>query len=162
MSTPTHIIVGAVIAKYAISTGFLPDVSSVVYPLSIISANLPDIDSIVIHYPKDHRNYPCHYPFYWALAWMVVFFTSILTGQQQYLHMIELIGINVFLHFFLDSWNIRTGIFWLMPWKKKEFNFLKRLPYEKTLKAVLRQYLLHPYILLELGILISGSIYLFR
>jgi hypothetical protein len=160
MSTPTHIIAGAIIAKYAMHVGFLPDAPEIIYPMSIIAANIPDIDSIFIHYPKDHRNYPFHFPLYWVCFLALLLFTAVRIHRLDLVPYVDLIAINLFIHFFLDTWNIRTGIYWLMPWKHKEFNFFKRVPYALTKMGMLRQYLFHPYILLELLILIGGDIYL--
>ena len=52
MTTLTHTVFGLVLAKVSMDIGLFPVTSHVIYPMSIIAANLPDFDVLYVPMSK--------------------------------------------------------------------------------------------------------------
>ncbi|MFH0750121.1 MAG: metal-dependent hydrolase [Candidatus Gottesmanbacteria bacterium] len=158
MTTPTHILTGAVIAKLSMDFGLVPNIPGLIYPLGILTANIPDIDVLFIKFPNNHRASIFHVPLLWALTLTITYLAASFFDMPLLANSIIMAGISILSHFFLDSFDMSTGIAWFAPLDKTFFSILPRLPRPITKRAYIRAYLKHSVMIAEGVVVLSGII----
>ncbi len=160
MTTPTHIVFGIVLAKISVDTGMIPATSSIVYPLSIIAANLPDFDVLYTPMSKNHRESLLHTPLFWFIIIGVSYIVGAL--QQTILPYIHILTIGIVSHFLMDTACMRSGIRWLYPFNKKFFNILHSVTdmHLENKKVFIKTYVRHPVMLIE-SIILCALIFVY-
>lgn len=179
MTTPTHILVGTVIAKIAIKTGAVPGTEpSLIYLISILAANLPDFDApfsvtlpaikgylkgMGLTLKKNHRTESIfHYPIFWFLVFYLASFLVRNSGDIALVGYYHLTMINVVVHLFLDTFGVGNGICWLQPFSKRDFSFLPLLEETKNLKEIVLQYKTHVLLKYEAALWVVSAIFLLK
>lgn len=132
MTTLSHSAVGFLITEYFVNRGWLPDATVTPYLLGVAFANLPDIDGLAsLRKVYDHHNAlknVSHYPLNWLLVLVLAYLLSLPFHIRFLYPYLALAGINIFLHFILDTFSIYYGIAWLGPWNTKKYSFVRMLP----------------------------------
>lgn len=156
MTTPTHILFGIVLAKISVDTGMIPATSQVIYPLSIIAANLPDFDVLYVPMSKNHRASVMHTPLYWAVTIAFCYIGTLLFSPYL-LPYIHIVAIGVLSHLLLDTICMRSGIRWLYPFSPKFFDVLKPVKnmHLEDKKAFVKAYITHPVMIAESAVVVT-------
>lgn len=157
MTTLSHTALGFLVAKLAVSRGWLPADTSTPYLLSMIFANLPDIDGLAsLRKIYDHHNALknlSHYPANWLIVFLLAAVVAFPFEIRLFYPYLGLAGLNVFLHFILDTFSIYNGIAWFGPWNTKKYSFIRMAP---ILPADTREwvhwYLKHWVVYLEIAL----------
>lgn len=155
MTTLTHILTGAALAKAALASHAIPPDASTAYLVGVLAANLPDMDTPFVsvafrdivrnmrslgHVPirKNHRTQSFfHYPLVWLIAFPIVAFPVAISGNHAFMSYLAFVALNVVVHFVMDSFGIGgAGICWLAPFKKTVFSVL---PMDSTLPKDFRE-----------------------
>lgn len=150
MTTLTHTLFGIVLAKASIDIGIVPQTSPIIYPLSIIGANLPDFDELYyIRRSQNHRESLLHTPLFWLCV------IGILYGSSAFYHpalpYVHVLSISIVSHFIFDTIDMRSGIRWLYPFNKRFFNVLHAADNvnSKDIKKFIKLYATHPVAIIE-------------
>ncbi|MFZ2024752.1 MAG: metal-dependent hydrolase [Microgenomates group bacterium] len=153
MTTFTHTVFGIVLAKISVDTGMIPAASQVIYPLSIIAANLPDFDVLYVPMSKNHRESLMHTPLFWLVVIGCLYVVA--TLYPTILPYIHILTIGVVSHFLMDTACMRSGIRWLYPFNKKFFNVLHSVTdmHLENKKVFIKTYLTHPVMIAESAVL---------
>lgn len=154
MTTLTHTLFGIVLAKISVDAGMIPATSSVLYPLSIIAANLPDFDVLYVPMSKNHRESLMHTPLFWFGIIGLLYAAGGI--QHAFLPYIHIVAIGIVSHFLLDTIDMRSGIRWLYPFNKKFFNVLHSVTnmHLEDKKVFVKTYITHPVMIAESIVLI--------
>jgi|GEM_PF-6093636 len=149
MTTLTHTLFGVVLAKISVDIGMIPATSQVIYPLSIIAANLPDFDVLYVPMSKNHRASIMHTP----LLWVGIIGCCYIAGLviRPILPYVHILAIGVISHLLLDTICMRSGIRWLYPFSTKFFDVLKPVKnmHLEDKRAFIKAYITHPVMLIE-------------
>lgn len=125
MTTPAHVLVGAVAAKIAINSHLLTGNPMTMYATSILFSNLPDFDVILMRSDNrfHHRSKSIlHYPIVWAILFTLSsIFLKPIYGRV-FSGYLTFAMIMVGLHFFLDTMTANAGVCWLAPVYRREFS----------------------------------------
>jgi membrane-bound metal-dependent hydrolase YbcI (DUF457 family) len=149
MTTPTHICTGYLIAQYVYSVGLIsPEMLPAVTTVSILAANAPDFDVVAIRKMLNHRKSPLHVPFYWFTAFAVTGLIIKITGNRIAATYVSIIGINVLIHFLMDSISVGVGIRWLAPFRQKDFGIIFGKPSE-SVKSFMKNFFRYPIVYAE-------------
>lgn len=163
MTTITHICTGYLISRYAYSLGLIsPDMFPTITTVSILAANGPDFDVIFSTLKKNlnHRESPLHTPFYWFITLIITYIISLITNNAMLATYIFIIGINVLIHFFMDSVAIGYGIRWLGPFIQKEYGIIFGKP-SKTVRDFMKDFFRYPIVVAEISFWIA-TVLVFR
>jgi len=133
MTTLTHIAVGAVIAKAALSGSHAHLDPMTVYAVSILFSNLPDLTTPIIYIryrlAKSHHLYSLfHKPLFWVSIYV---FLQIFLPKNLWEIIspyVLIAGISLTIHFLMDSFGPFNGVVWLAPIIKKEISFVRLFP----------------------------------
>jgi membrane-bound metal-dependent hydrolase YbcI (DUF457 family) len=144
MTTITHTLVGAAIAKAALSGHAIHADPTLVYTVSILAANLPDINVPFIglrrSFYRNHRLSACHLPLFWIALFLII---QILLPDHTWKTILPYaaIGIvNIFLHFILDLFSLHNGVCLLAPFLKREYSITRLKDRPETIRLYLRTY----------------------
>jgi len=159
MSTPTHLLIGAVIAKTAMLYGF-SDTPQQTYLVSLFSSVLPDIDVVTYGYGPQHHKSLFHKPFFWGCIIVFLFIFQALFGLIP-LNDIYLISLALFSHFILDTGNYTEGVQWFWPLSKKTIHFFKLVQRPDTRKERKQLFMHHATFFAETLIVLGSLFYLF-
>jgi membrane-bound metal-dependent hydrolase YbcI (DUF457 family) len=150
MTTITHVCAGYLISRYAFSLGLIsPELLPAVTTVSILAANGPDIDVLNIKKCFNHRFSPFHIPLYWFIVFCVVIFVTSLANNTIAAQFVIIIGVNVFVHFILDTITVGSGIQWFAPFSKKIYGFQIQKPIN-NFKTFFRTFIKNPSIYMEI------------
>ena len=102
--------------------------------VGLVASILPDFDIIYYFFryylygqwQPTHHTYWTHTPFYWLLIFTMLFLFSQFSRQRRFVFITYLGGINLLLHFLLDS--IMSKIKWLYPLSNKAFGISEVTP----------------------------------
>jgi len=159
MTTPTHLLIGTVIAKAALLTG-APVNAQHIYTVAIVSASIPDIDVLYYGVNPQHHKSLLHKPIFWVSLFILWF------GVKQYIlvsassSLLTLISIGLWSHFLLDTGNYTTGVQWLWPFSKKIFHYFPFADRPKTAKKRWQICLHHPTFIFELTLIFGSLLFL--
>jgi len=146
MTTITHICTGYLISHYAYSIGLIsPEMLPTATTISILAANGPDFDVVAIKKILNHRRSPLHVPVYWFIAFILAELFVKISGNKIMETYLLLIGINVLIHFLMDSIAIGHGIRWLAPFVQKDFGIIFGNP-SKNVKTFMKNFFRYPIV----------------
>lgn len=149
MTTITHICTGYLVSQYAYSLGLIsPEMLPTITTISILAANGPDFDAVAIRKMLNHRRSPLHVPFYWFFAFAIAGLIIKLTGNKIAATYLLISGINVLLHFLMDSISVGHGIRWFAPFIQKEFGIIFGIPSEDV-KTFIKNFFRYPIVACE-------------
>jgi len=155
MTTLTHTLFGIVLAKVSIDMGMIPATSSLIYPISIISANLPDFDVLYVPMSKNHRESLLHTPLFWLAIIGLCY--AIAAVNHPLLPYIHILTIGIVSHFLLDTIDMRSGIRWFYPFNKNFINVLHSVDdiQSDNLLRFIKTYVTHPVAVIESVVLFT-------
>lgn len=165
MSTPTHTIVGLVVATLAIHHHLVPNDPVTVNTVAVMASNLPDLDIVFVirNLKRNHRESFMHYPMFWAIFLLVSMQLVRIVGRTDLIPYLAISSIAIFTHFILDTFDPHSGIRWFAPFFKKSFRLL---PKEKQTPITVRDFLFsythHPVMILEAMTWIGSIITMMR
>jgi hypothetical protein len=155
MTTITHLCTGYLFAQILQSQGIIPDgMYHSITVVSMIAANAPDFDVIAIRKIMHHRTSVMHVPLYWAIGFIAAGIFAALTHNRSAALYIIVSGINVIMHFLMDSVAIGHGIRWLFPFSKKQFGIIFGTPSE-TVREFIRNFFKYPIVIGEIALWIA-------
>ncbi len=162
MSTPTHILVGVGIA-YWTSLAYPQETWSFILPVSILTANLPDIDTLLYGISHRHRTEsPLHYPIVWILGMILAVVCLWLLGSPVPWERVWIISMGVGSHLILDTIGVNGGLAWLGPLHRHEYSLFPMVKRRKTPLENAIIYIHHPSFIIEIGIWVGAIIYAMR
>lgn len=99
--------------------------------VGLVASILPDFDVIYYYFRyylygqwrPGHHAYWTHMPFYWLLIFTILLLFGQLSKRQKFVLTTYLGGVNLLLHFLLDS--ITNTIKWLYPLSNKAFGIFE-------------------------------------
>ncbi len=159
MSTPTHLLVGASIAKAAALMGAAAAPEHI-FAIAMISAVAPDIDILAYGYGTKHHASLLHKPVVWTGLFAVIFATNAALALP-YSHTILIAAIGVLSHFILDTGNYSEGVQWLWPLSAKVVHFFKLAKRPDSVKERWHVFSRHPAFAAEALIWIGTIAFLF-
>lgn len=132
MTTLTHIAVGAVIAKAALSKHNIHADPLITYAVAILFSNLPDMDIPLyglrraVRLNWNHRIHSfLHFPLFWVAGMILFQFLAPATIRQT-VHPYETIAlVSLGVHFLMDTFGLHRGICWFGPFLKKQLSFTR-------------------------------------
>jgi len=132
MTTLTHIAVGAVLAKAALTGAHVQADPAAVYAVAILFSNLPDIDIPLFGLKRtvatnwNHRIHSfLHFPLFWGFL-LILYLVLAPQPMRQSIEPYETVAlIALGLHFLMDTVGVDRGICWLGPFMKKEMSFTR-------------------------------------
>jgi len=164
MTTLSHIAVGAVIAKAALSGNNIQADPLTMYAVALLFSNIPDIDVFffgirrTIRENLNHRIQSfLHFPLFWLVI-MILF--ELLTPQriQQQVRPYEIVALfSLGVHFLMDTFGYHRGICWFGPFVKKQFSITRLVTEPKHSVIMVLDYSRSAIFKVEL-LLISGSL----
>jgi len=168
MTTITHIAIGAVIAKAALTGYKIPADPALVYAISIFFSNIPDIDIPLYGLKRavklnwNHRIHSClHFPLFWAFLFLL-YLISIPVTIRRSIESYEIIALlSLGFHFLMDSIGVDRGICWFGPFVKKELSFIRLITKPETFGVYLLTYCKSTVFKIELFLWFGSLIYLF-
>jgi membrane-bound metal-dependent hydrolase YbcI (DUF457 family) len=168
MTTPTHIIMGAVLAKAALTGGKIEADPSIMYAVAILFSNIPDIDIPLFGLKKssefkfNHRLESfLHFPFFWVLLFGLFYVLMPNALWSKALPYYPIAFIACCLHFLMDTIGIHNGICWFGPFHKKEISFTKLIERPSRKSLFVLTYCLSPGFRIEMLLWIGSVWYLF-
>ena len=167
MTTLTHIVIGSVIAKAAL-TGYATGANpALMYAVAIVFSNIPDSDIPLYGIRKSMQftwNHRLQSFFHWPLFWFSLFALFQIFAPSQILAItmpyFSVALLSVALHFFMDTVGIYNGIYWFRPFIKKEMSFTKLSQRPNQAKLFVVDYCKSTVFKMEL-ILMIGSVFFF-
>lgn len=143
MTTPAHILIGAVAAKIIVSNHLIPGSPAVIYAAGILFSNIPDLDVFFLKPEKrwHHRTKSiAHFPIVWAVLFtLAAIFLKPLCGPVFYGYLSFSI-IMVAAHFVLDTMTGNVGVCWLAPFVRKEISVFPIGEKQATVGLFVREY----------------------
>ena len=138
----------------------IPATSQVIYPLSIVAANLPDFDVLYVPMSKNHRASLMHTPLVWTSLIGFAYITTLFFPAV--LPYINILAIGVLSHFLFDTICMRSGIRWLYPFNNKFFDVLRPVTnmHLEDKKVFVKTYITHPVMIAE-SIIVCTLIFAF-
>lgn len=159
MSTPTHLLVGASIAKAAALMG-APAAPEHILAIAMIAAVAPDIDILVYGYGTKHHASILHKPVIWASLFSVAYAANAVFALP-YANALSIAAIGVLSHFILDTGNYSQGVQWLWPFSDNVLHFFKLAKRPDSLKQRWQVFSRHPAFAAEALIWIGAIVFLF-
>lgn len=161
MLTPTHILTGSALAKFALSTSLFPHSEGFMYAVGILASNIVDVDVIRYGIRPQHRTYSIlHKP----CVWVCLFLLSTLLMSLKVLPIpfptLMFAFTCIVIHFLLDTFGVSYGIEWLWPWKHHDVHFFPTKPPQKTVPKRIGAYIHHPAFIVEILLLVASTMYL--
>jgi hypothetical protein len=167
MTTLTHILAGAVIAKAALTGHKIAADPAVVFGVAIFFSNLPDMDIPFFGMRKTLAlkwNHRMHSFFHFPLFWIALYLTAELYAPFPIRQTIEpymsIALISLGIHFLMDTVGVHSGICWFGPLIKKQFSFTKLLDYPETIGTFVLTYCKSAVFKVELLIWLGSILYL--
>jgi len=168
MTNITHIAVGTVIAKVALSNNIIQADPLTVYAVAILFSNLPDFDLLLLGIRRslalklNHRIQSfMHFPLFWVVLYFVIGKWAPFHIHQTIKPYMQLTLISLGLYFLLDMIGVHGGICWFGPFSKKQFSFTRLFTWPDTLRMFLLTYRKSNVFKMEILIWIGSLIYLF-
>lgn len=160
-----HLPAGYISTKYIINkaqTIGLPLEDTKLYiTVGLIAAMLPDFDMLYFYLIDNrqhlHHGYVTHLPVFWAVPISIWAILSVIFKNKQSLLLSIIVGLNVFLHLFLDTFVGKVR--WLHPLSNMDFYFFD-VPAQYDWWVW--NFVLHWTFLFELGILSVAGVVLYR
>lgn len=161
MLTPTHVLTGSALAKYALTTSLFPYSEWMMYSLGILASNMPDIDVLLFGIRPQHRIYSLlHKPLLWIIMFLIAIVLVLVGILPIPLPIIIFVFICIVIHFLLDTFGVSCGIQWMWPWKERDIHIFRTTPSKKTIRNRMRTYIQHPDFRVEIFLILSSVIYL--
>lgn len=160
-----HLPAGYISTKYIINkadTASLgPGNTKLYMVVGLIAAMLPDFDMVYFYLIDNrqhlHHGYVTHLPFFWAIPVILWALISLIFKNKKSLLFAAIVGVNVFLHLFLDTFVGKVR--WLYPLSNMDFYFFD-VP--ARYNWWVWNFVLHWTFLFELTILFIAGFILFR
>ncbi len=161
MLTPTHVLTGSALAKYALTTSLFPYSEWMMYSLGILASNMPDIDVLLFGIRPQHRIYSLlHKPLLWIIMFLIAIVLVLVGILPIPLPIIIFVFICILIHFLMDTFAVSFSIQWLWPWKKSDLHIFRTIHPKKTIKNRMHAYIRHPAFVVEILLIIGSICYL--
>lgn len=167
MTTLTHVAIGAVIAKAALTGTKIEADPTLMYAVAIFFSNIPDIDVPLFGLRRavrlnwNHRIHSfLHFPLFWV-SLLILF--QLLAPQkiQQTIHPYKTIAlVSLGLHFLLDTIGVHRGICWFGPFVKKQLSFTRLISEPELCGSLILTYCKSVIFKVELVLCIGSLVYL--
>jgi inner membrane protein len=129
--------------------------------VGLIAALLPDFDMVYFYLIDNrqhlHHGYMTHLPIYWAVSIGIWAIVSVIFKSKKSLLLSIIVGVNVLLHLFLDTFVGKVR--WLYPFSNMDFYFFD-VPAKHSWWVW--NFVLHWTFLFELSILSVAGFILYR
>ena len=160
-----HLPAGYISTKYIINKSQsieLPLKDTKLYiVVGLIAAMLPDFDMLYFYLIDNrqhlHHGYATHLPIFWAVPIAIWALLSVIFKNQKSLLLSLIVGVNVILHLFLDTFVGKVR--WLYPLSNMDFYFFD-VPAKYNWWVW--NFVLHWTFLFELAILTTAGFILYR
>lgn len=167
MTTLTHIAVGAMIAKAALTGNKIEADPAVVYGVAILFSNIPDIDIPLFGIRRtvrlnwNHRIHSVfHFPLFWAILFLLFQLCIPLEMRRSISPYFGIALISLGIHFLLDTIGVHRGICWFGPFVKKELSFTRLASKPETFGLLVLTYCKSVVFKVEMLIWIGSLLYL--
>lgn len=167
MTILTHILVGAVIGKAALTGHKIDADPALAYGVAIFFSNLPDMDIPLLGIRKtlalkwDHRMHSWfHFPLFWIALYLAGEMITPIRIRQTMAPYTAIALLSLGIHFLMDTVGVHSGICWFGPFVKKQFSFTKLLEYPETIGTFVLTYCKSAVFKVELLIWVGSILYL--